>query len=65
MSTVLRAALAAALTMVLASNAMAQSQKFQAKVKAFTAAEKMYFDRANGSLDGAHGGGGGGDGGSI
>jgi hypothetical protein len=46
MSGVLRVALAAMLSLTVASNAMAQKVK-SAKLKPFTAAEQLYFERAS------------------
>jgi uncharacterized membrane protein len=69
MSSVVKAALAAALSLAFVSGAMAQKQRqvSAAKAKPFTAVEKMHFDRASGaSIGGGNGGdgGGGGDGGA-
>jgi hypothetical protein len=61
MSGVLRVALAAMLSLTVASNAMAQKVK-SAKVKPFTAAEQLYFDRASNPLTNGGGGDGGGSG---
>jgi hypothetical protein len=60
MSIVLRVALVAIASTVLTANAMAQKVHYkQNKAQSFTAAEKVWFDRAS-----QQGNGGGGDGGS-
>jgi hypothetical protein len=66
MSSVVRVALAAALALAFTSGAMAQKTKAsEAKVKSFTTAEKMSFDRASGTLYGGGDGGGSGGAGAI
>jgi hypothetical protein len=63
MSTIVRIGLAAIVSLAVVSNATAQKLKSN-QVKPFTAAEKLYFDRASIMTGGpAGGGGGGGDGG--
>ena len=63
MSMFARVGLAAAVSLAVVSNATAQKVKSQHQVKPFTAAEKLYFERASVMTGGAAGGGGGGDGG--
>jgi hypothetical protein len=63
MSMIVRVGLAAAVSLAVVSNATAQKVKSQHQVKPFTAAEKLYFERASVMTGGAAGGGGG-DGGS-
>jgi hypothetical protein len=63
MSMIVRVGLAAAVSLAVVSNATAQKVKSQHQVKPFTAAEKLYFERASVMTGGAAGGGGGGDGG--
>jgi hypothetical protein len=59
MSMLVRGILAAVLSLTVVSNAAAQNSKPR-QVKPFTAAEKLYFDRASVMTGGAAGGGGGG-----
>jgi hypothetical protein len=63
MSMIVRVGLAAAVSLAVVSNATAQKVKSQHQVKPFTAAEKLYFERASVMTGGAAGGGSGGDGG--
>jgi hypothetical protein len=62
MSMIVRVGLAAAVSLAVVSNATAQRVKSQHPVKAFTAEEKLYFDRASVNTGGAAGGDGGGGG---
>jgi hypothetical protein len=65
MSMIVRIGLAAIVSLAVVSNATAQKPKSQNNVKAFTAAEKLYFDRASVMTGGAAGGGGGDGGGGL
>jgi hypothetical protein len=62
MSTIVRLGLAAVVSLAVVSNATAQNAK-SPQVKAFTAEEKLYFDRASVMTGGAAGGGAGDGGG--
>ena len=64
MSSIVRVALAAAISLAFASNAIAQKRVHFSKVKAFTVEEKLYFDRAS-IMTGGPSGGSGGDGGAA
>jgi hypothetical protein len=63
MSMLARVGLAALVSLTVVSNATAQKVKSQHQAKPFTAAEKLYFDRASVMTGGAAGGGAGDGGG--